>query len=268
MNKVKRIWASILVFILLALFIPATSLACEECGMPYEYVYVRTTGNVNLREAPDIRAKILTTIDKDNYFDSTELVYTPDGRCWVGVIYCGEYGYISDRYLEYISRYWVYPEHYVNPIDECSLQFNAIRNCKAYSYIDTDFEVVKRYSTGSIIDIYLILVNYEDGSLWGETRFYSRDDEIYYGYIPLKYLKSTDSSLPKFSKYMKVTGGTVNIREEPDIESTDIGTLYKNDVVLVGCFIPTFDGRIWASVSMRDGTWLGYTSMKYLKATR
>ena len=64
-----------------------------------------TTGNVNVREDSDINAEVIGTLPPDTEVYVEDFMYTWDGRAWARIDFCGQKGYISDKYLAFESEY-------------------------------------------------------------------------------------------------------------------------------------------------------------------
>lgn len=105
----------------------------------------------------------------------------------------------------------------------------------------------------------------DENHVWAQVSRDEGDLQYKYGYVNVEDLYFSSSKQFKLGKYMKVTGNTVNIREEGNIQADTCGLLRKGDVVSVEKYVPTSDGRIWAYCSNAErAEYLGWVSMRYL----
>ena len=265
-------------------------------GAMAEWLYA-TDGDTNIRADADINARSIGTFQKGEKIWVFEHVYTSDGRNWCGVCFKGKLGFISDRYSSYeVSRpsqyrdvnngrygedydgyvYYDYEDYddYEDYEDydmvfDCAeeFEFEVTRNTKVRAWAGTDATVVGSLGRGSIVWGYLLFTS-DSGEAWLEIEW-----EDGYAYVPAKVLRLTeplyDGSYPRLGRKMRVTGGRVNVREDANINSHDLGTLHEGDVVEVDFFVCVEDGerRIWAHCYTDDGE-EGFISCMYLTATR
>lgn len=105
----------------------------------------------------------------------------------------------------------------------------------------------------------------DENHVWAQVSRDEEDLQYKYGYANVEDLYFSSGKQFKLGKYMKITGNTVNIREEGNIQADTCGLLHKGDVVSVEKYVPTSDGRIWAYCSNAKTTeYLGWVSMRYL----
>ena len=244
----------VIVFALISVCIP--TLACEECGN----YYMVTTGNVNVRANPDINAKVIGWVSKGEYVEPLNFICTYDGRTWVQVDWGGRDGYISDKYLTYAFDDDDYDEGAIRT----SVLMVTTGNVNVREWVSIDSKVVTTIKCGTYVDVWMYYTS-SDGRVWAEIL---NDDGTVFGYISTKYLNFIDEGLwTNLARYMKVSGGRVNVRSYASINAEDIGTVHKGDVFEVEYFIPTADGRIWACC-MQDDEYVGFISCKYLEPTK
>lgn len=214
-----------------------------------------TTGKVNVREFPDINADIIGVVDMDTIVYPLNFVYTDDGRTWVHVIWNGEDGYISDKFLEWNEEEYVY-------VYTTSVPMITTGSVNMRVWATIDGPIFGTLSKGSRVDVYGFYPS-EDGRVWAEIII--NNPEYTFAYISTKYLDFVDEGIwPNLEGHMVVSGGNVNIRENASVESKSVGILYEGDTVEVSYYIPTTDGRIWAML-LEDGREIGFVSVKYLE---
>lgn len=215
-----------------------------------------TTGNVNIRANPDINANVIGWLAEGVEISPTNFIYTYDGRIWVQIEYKGKDGYISEKNLD-----WVYDEDELeNVVYNMPIAMVTTGNVNVREWASMDAPVYTYFEKGKQIEAWGFYVS-GDGRIWAELEL----DIGVYGYVSMKYLAPV-VEMAEIARFMVVNGGRVNVREIPNIESRDIGTITYGTEVEVEYFIPTDDGRIWASCyDNNTGEYLGFVSCMYLE---
>jgi len=203
------------------------------------------------------------------------------------VSYYGQTGYISDRYSSYEvsnpndyrtiggnSNYQDDTQYYSEGYEledsfpyECNFEFILTRTEPVRTWADrtaTAMDVLNQnqHIWGSRIDT-------SNGEAFLEV-IWNQNGEYQYGYVSMSSLMLAeplfDGSYPGLAQQMKVTGGSVNVRQSADINAKDIGTIHQGDIVSVIYYVCVDNGerRIWACCTDQVGNYLGFVSCKYL----
>lgn len=104
----------------------------------------------------------------------------------------------------------------------------------------------------------------DDDRVWAELRW---NNGYVRGYVSMRYLEYAEkTNLPELARYMTVTGRSVYVREEANINASISTTVHRGDTVEVDYYTHTSDGRIWAACYLED-EYIGFISCKYLAPT-
>lgn len=246
-----------LAIILLVMWIVFSTcgVSLADSGYIYDYEgWMVATGDVNIRIAPDINAKVIgwypegTTVYPLNYY------YTRDGRTWVQILYNGQYAYISDKYLERLDTDWL--------VYNTSIRMRITGSrVNVREQPDIDSDVLAVYRKNVEVDAWTFYCS-DDGRIWAEVEL----EDGTRGYISMLYLQAIDK-MPELATSMMISGRTVNVREYPDINSEILEVLGRGTVLDIAYFIPTEDGRIWAAC-YKDDAYVGFVSVLYLQVIK
>lgn len=209
-----------------------------------------TTGKVNVRELPDIDAKIIGNLDEGVTVHPINRISTYDGRTWVQVEWNGKDGYISDKYLE---------GDYEDVIYNVSVQMITTGDVNVRVDYSMDAKIRCVIEEGTIVDVWTFYSS-DDGRIWAEIE--TDDGEC--GYISNKYLDFVEDG-PMLKRNMLVKGDVVLVRANASLDAEVVNTVNGRDVVTVHMYLPTDDGLIWALCSM-DGEEIGFISTDCLRA--
>lgn len=267
----KRFLSMILVTLLV--------LSCTSAMAEWMYA---TDGDTNIRVKTDVNSDSLGVFKKGEKIWVYEHIYTPDGRNWCVVNFLGQHAFISDRYCSYEVAYpenyvdvnrnrYNYDEYYDEYDDyefeyEKEFDFVVIYDCNVFDWVENG-EFVGILNRGQVVQGSMVYTS-ENGQAWLQVAWMNGE----YAYVPVQNLKLIepliDGHYPVLSKYMVVTGGRVNVHEDADIDSEDVGTIHKGDVIIVDFFVCVNDGerRMWGHAYGEDGEYLGFVSTKYLTA--
>lgn len=258
-----------------------------------EWLYA-TEGNTYVHVATDRESSTIGVFTKGRKIWVYNHILTSDGRNWCKVNFLGEEGYISDLYSSYNvadeSSYtdvnanmnsnhgfdlsW-FDDDEQNEYDEgrhyfydyskqVDFEFVADRDTYIYYWYEGNFPIGTLERQKSAFSN-MIFTSEEDNKAYIEVY---DDDEDDYVYIQTDDLHiATPGKFPKLSRLMEVTGETVNVRRNPNINSESLEIIEKGTVLTADFFVCVFDGeyRIWAICSDPYGDEIGCVSCKYLE---
>lgn len=258
-----------------------------------EWLYA-TNGDTFVHVTTDRNSDTLGVFMKGEKIWVYDHIYTPDGRNWCKVSFLGETGYISDRYSGYNvpdeslyndvnknagsdghydedpdyddeSEYYddYYDDYYYTFDDQVDFQFVANKDVNIYSWYEGG-EVVGTLRRGQSAYGSMIFTCADSNETFLEA--YSPEQGEYV-YIPTRDLHIDEGNFPRLSRYMEVSGGTVNVRSGPDINSESLRIIERGTILDVDFFVCVFDEeyRIWAYCRDPYGETLGYVSCRYLR---
>lgn len=259
-----------------------------------EWLYA-TKGDTHIRLAPNLESEDLGVFYKGEKVWVNDHVYTSDGRNWCQIWYYGKTAYVSDRYSSYeVSNPDAYEEiggtgvnvqPYEEPYDDngegnyyyegYDTQFAYQSEFEFWVIQSTEVRLAPTYDSKPIGAVQYgdyvygsMIYTSGDGTAWLEVL----RDGNQFGYIPMSALRLTealvDNTFPTLAEYMVVTGGRVNVREDANINSEDLGTIHEGDIVVASFMVCVEDGerRIWAYCFDEDWNPIGFVSTKYLTA--
>ena len=254
-------------------------------GAVAEWLYA-TDGKTNIRKEADINSDGVGVFRRGDKVWVYDHVFTEDGRNWCKIEYNGKTAYISDRYSSYNVKN---PDEYVdinsknkkndsnnknsweNYYDEdfeyeSEFEFKIISQAKVRAWAGKEADILGKFSVGAQIYSSRICTT-EDGKAW--LVVYGNNQ---IGYVSTEDVKLTKALIeghyPELSRYMEVTGDTVNVRTSPDIDSEKNEIVCKGDIILVDYYVCVKDGerRMWAHSYDEFGHYLGFISTLYLDA--
>ena len=244
----KKFFAAILVLTLIV--------SCGLISASAEWLYA-TRGDTNIRACPDLESDTLGVFLNGRKIWVYDHVLTDDGRNWCQVSFFGKTGYISDFYSsyevdnpeEYMEEEYVELEGYHDVEDEkefiieydrfekqTEFEFQVISDAMVYSEPDSEAPIFGYIKAGRFVFGSVIYTS-EDGKAWLTIKL----NDGRKGYIISYYLMLTEGLIndtyPVLGRRMIVTGGSVNVRDSCDINSKDLGTVHRGDVVTAHFFI-------------------------------
>lgn len=277
-------------FLMMCLVCMIFVLSCSY-GANAEWLYA-TDGKVYIHTDTDINSDTIGVFYRGQKAWVYDHTYTDDGRNWCRIYFNDGWAYISDRYSSYevdnpydyedINEFYEEPyeeepygeewygDYYHGFEHESAFEFEVTRQTQVRAWADSTADVIGRIGVGYVVEGSILYASPDDNKVWLEVQW---DDEQY-GYISADSVKLceslVDNTFPRFSRKMKVNTHSVNIREDANIDSKSVDTLYENDVVLIDFFVCVEDGerRIWADVVNEWGQVLGFVSTRYLTPVR
>lgn len=254
-----------------------------------EWLYA-TKGDTKIHVSPSIDSDTYGIFYKGEKVWVEDHTYTPDGRNWCHVNYYGKTGYISDRYSSYdVSNPNDYEEIGGTGYDETEyydddycdddaydefeyeeeFEFVVTNKTKARALPDRNSDSLGKLAYGTLVYGSRVYTA-QDGKAWLEIQ----GDTGKTGYVSTDNLRLTkglvENHFPTLARYMAVTGGRVNVREDADIDSKDVGTIHKGDVLIVDFYVCVDDNerRMWAHAYDEYGNYIGFVSTLYLTASQ
>ena len=258
-----------------------------------EWLYA-TRGDTFVHPVTDVDSERIGVFAKGEKIWVYDHTYTDDGRNWCRVTYLGKEGYISDRYSSYdvpneedytdVNQNAEVPfikfseedeeddyddgeepevrilDDYCEPEDityEVPFEFIVYGDTPVYSWFE-DGDIIGKVKSGDSVLGSRIYIS-ESGNPFLEVYIDSESD----GYLRMDDMYIVEGDFPKFYRFMRVNGGTINLRTAPDINSDRLGILTLDEIIDVDYFVCVYDEeyRIWAHAVDYDG----FVSCKYLE---